>query len=41
MRKEIKARIKEFGKMRKANDYDIFAELCFCILTPQSKAMRL
>lgn len=32
---EIKKRLKEF-KVRKGKD--VFAELCFCILTPQSKA---
>lgn len=36
-KQEIKNRLKEFEKER--NDKDIFSELCFCILTPQSKAV--
>jgi len=35
----IKNRLKEFERLRKAKDEDIFSELCFCILTPQSKAV--
>ena len=35
---EIKNRLKEFKKIRE--DEDVFAELCFCILTPQSKAVN-
>jgi N-glycosylase/DNA lyase len=35
---EIKKRLKEFRKISK--DKDMFAELCFCILTPQSKAVH-
>ncbi len=38
-KKEIKNRLREFSNMRKAEDEDIFSELCFCILTPQSKAV--
>jgi N-glycosylase/DNA lyase len=38
-RRQIKKRIREFRRLRKADDEDIFAELCFCILTPQSKAV--
>jgi N-glycosylase/DNA lyase len=34
----IKKRLEEFKRMMKKKDEDIFAELCFCILTPQSKA---
>ncbi len=34
----IKERLKEFGKVIKRSDKEIFAELCFCICTPQSKA---
>lgn len=36
---QIKKRLREFSKLRKADDEEIFAELCFCILTPQSKAV--
>ena len=36
-RKKIKARLKEFETPK--TNKDIFAELCFCILTPQSKAV--
>lgn len=35
-KKEIKNRLKEFK--RKKSDKKIFSELCFCLLTPQSKA---
>jgi N-glycosylase/DNA lyase len=35
----IKKRLREFRRLRKAKDEDIFEELCFCILTPQSKAV--
>jgi len=34
----IKKRLDEFKRLHKAKDEDIFQELCFCILTPQSKA---
>jgi N-glycosylase/DNA lyase len=34
----IEKRLGEFKQMMNANDNDIFAELCFCLLTPQSKA---
>ncbi|MFQ5976453.1 MAG: N-glycosylase/DNA lyase [Candidatus Hydrothermarchaeales archaeon] len=37
-REEIKARLKEFEKVGEEGDERIFTELCFCILTPQSKA---
>ncbi len=37
--KEIKARLTEFKQLfRRGTEEDIFAELVFCILTPQSKA---
>lgn len=36
---EIKRRLKEFNIFRKASDEDIFSELCFCLLTPQSRAV--
>ena len=39
-RDKIKQRLKEFQRLNKARDEDIFAELCFCILTPQSKAVQ-
>jgi N-glycosylase/DNA lyase len=36
---EIKSRLKEFKKLwEKGNERDIFTELTFCLLTPQSKA---
>jgi len=38
-RKEIAARLAEFRRTGSAADRKIFAELCFCILTPQSKAL--
>ena len=38
-KRKIKQRLKEFRQLGKGKDEDIFAELCFCILTPQSKAI--
>jgi len=35
---EIKKRLKEFESVINGSDEDIFAELAFCICTPQSKA---
>ena len=35
---EIKQRLKGFKKVWNKSDDKIFAELCFCLLTPQSKA---
>lgn len=37
---DIRRRLKEFRSMRKASDAEIFGELCFCLLTPQSKAVN-
>jgi N-glycosylase/DNA lyase len=37
-KQEIKERLKEFADVWNKPDEDIFAELCFCLLTPQSKA---
>lgn len=31
--------MKEFERLKESNNKDIFAELCFCLLTPQSKAI--
>lgn len=39
-RHKIRQRLKEFRYLYKAKDEDIFEELCFCILTPQSKALN-
>ncbi|MBI3009260.1 MAG: N-glycosylase/DNA lyase [Candidatus Omnitrophica bacterium] len=36
----MKERLKEFRDLHKGKDEDIFSELCFCILTPQSKAVN-
>ncbi len=36
---EIKKRLGEFKNLCRRKDEDIFSELCFCILTPQSKAV--
>lgn len=38
-RREIRSRLKDFSGIHKKSDKDIFRELCFCILTPQSKAL--
>lgn len=37
---EIKNRIKDFEELGRGKDEDIFSELCFCLLTPQSKAIN-
>ena len=37
---QIKERLKDFKKLRKGSDKDLYSELCFCILTPQSKAVN-
>ena len=37
-RLEILNRLQDFKKIWNKNDNEIFSELCFCILTPQSKA---
>lgn len=37
---QIKRRLKEFKELyNKGKDEDVFKELCFCILTPQAKAV--
>ena len=38
-RRQIKKRLKEFEALRNGSDEDIFQELCFCLLTPQTKAV--
>ena len=38
-KKEIKYRLQDFKAVYKKSDNDIFVELCFCILTPQAKAV--
>lgn len=38
-RPKIKSRLKDFSKVWKSSEKDIFAELCFCICTPQAKAV--
>ena len=35
----IKERLQDFRQVYKRGDKDIFPELCFCILTPQAKAV--
>lgn len=37
-RQEIKQRLKEFEQVGNSSEEKIFEELCFCLLTPQSKA---
>jgi len=37
-KRQIKKRLKEFGSLDKNNYKEIFPELCFCLLTPQSNA---
>jgi N-glycosylase/DNA lyase len=38
-KRQIKQRLKAFKALGNAKDEDIFSELCFCILTPQSRAI--
>ncbi len=38
-KKEINRRLEEFRRTGRGSDKEIFAEMCFCILTPQSKAL--
>ncbi len=41
IQEKIRSRLDKFDRLReKGSDEDIFAELVFCILTPQSKAQR-
>ena len=37
-KKVIRERLKEFKTIGGGSDEEVFAELCFCLLTPQSKA---
>src|SRR6059058_3457711 len=37
-RDAIHQRLREFREILDRNDDDVFAELCFCLLTPQSSA---
>jgi len=39
-KRHIKKRLREFGALCDACDEEIFSELCFCILTPQTKAVN-
>lgn len=39
-KRAIKERLEYFRTVGKSNDEDLFHELCFCLLTPQSKAVR-
>jgi len=39
-KEEIKRRLEEFKRVQKKPDKEIFAELAFCVLTPQSKAFN-
>jgi len=36
---EIRSRLKEFEKKLRASEDELLAELCFCLFTPQSKAV--
>ena len=38
-KQKIKERLKEFDDVGKTGDEEIFEELCFCLFTPQSKAV--
>ena len=37
-REQIQKRLEEFSEIKTKHEREIFAELCFCLLTPQSKA---
>ena len=37
--KDIRKRLREFRDIGSKDDRDIFPELCFCLLTPQSRAL--
>lgn len=37
---EIRSRLRDFRKLREKRDRDVFAELCFCLCTPQSRAVN-
>src|SRR5712692_306928 len=37
-REPIHTRLREFREILQRDDHDLFAELCFCLLTPQSSA---
>ncbi|MCL7385859.1 MAG: N-glycosylase/DNA lyase [Thaumarchaeota archaeon] len=37
-REEIEARLREFKEVLRKSDEEVFAELCFCICTPQTRA---
>ena len=39
-KKEIKSRLAEFKKVPESGKKKVFAELCFCLCTPQSKAVN-
>lgn len=39
-KREIKKRLGEFKKLQEAGKKKLFAELCFCLCTPQSKAVN-
>ena len=37
-KREIEGRLSDFNKLKSASEERLFEELCFCLLTPQSKA---
>ena len=39
MKRPIQKRLKEFSEILELKEKDVFAELCFCLLTPQSRAV--
>jgi N-glycosylase/DNA lyase len=36
---EIRARLEDFRARQRGSDLELFSELCFCLFTPQSKAL--
>jgi len=39
-KKEIKARLDDFSSLLKGSEWETFEEMCFCLCTPQSKAVK-
>ncbi len=40
IKKGIKVRIKEFSRIHKSSDDEIFGELCFCLMTANANALK-
>jgi len=40
IKKSVKKRIREFRRLHKKSDEDVFGELCFCIMTANANALK-